>query len=144
MVIVIPTSRNGVLAYVVLILLFGAWCIVDTYNKDQEWGQLHDFNDLATLKRFLTNDRTDLQQYTSTFVCEDFSEMLMANAKVAGFRMEVVTIKDPNSVFGTATGQWLGDGDHAMCLAHVANEHYFVEPQTDEIFPYVVIVSHRP
>ena len=61
--------------------------------KDVPWSEL---------KAFLANDKTDEQQYSSTFVCADFALTLHESAENAGIKAAVVAVEFENDSTGHA------------------------------------------
>jgi hypothetical protein len=78
----------------------------------------HDFSTRSELQNFLQNDNTNKIQYTSSFVCIDFTLTLINHAKAAGYRM-----------------YFASTDTHAFCEAYIISEGkwVYVEPQTDQI-----------
>ena len=94
-----------------------------------------DFRSRDELRTFLKNDITDSMIYTDDFVCEDFSRMLIKNAREAGYRMYFLQIRVKNpSQFQLPGEDYVG---HALCRAYIISEDKWieVEPQTDVIDP---------
>ena len=112
-------------------------------NQSPAKGEVYrqvDWDSLGELQRFLASDTTDQYTWTyETFDCDDFALRLRLNALARDKYLSVV---------------WIGPGDyyrffeqaldpkyegHFMNAAIVGNWIYYIEPQSDQIFPGIMI-----
>ncbi len=75
---------------------------------------------------FVASDRTDLNPYTPSYVCYDFTADVNANAEAQGFRCGFVYIEFTTSAHAIA------------CFNTTDNGLIYVEPQNDEIVSVAV------
>lgn len=87
---------------------------------------LKNFENMATLKKWIRADTTDDIDYAKRFTCMDFTLRTIENANEDGYRM----------IFVYWQG-YKGDPDsyHAVCMAYVIEEAMYVafEPQSDRV-----------
>jgi len=130
MIFFIPRTKNQL----ILFLVIGSLIIGAYYYEDSK---LRNFNNTNELRAFLTQDDTDQYRWSEDFTCEDFTNMLIENAKTDGYRLNYVSVDDPNSLWPNEDFYWVGEGGHALCLAYIENSETWVcvEPQNDHILP---------
>jgi len=99
-----------------------------------------DWDSTTELQRFLAQDTTDQYPWEyETFDCDDFALRLRLNALAMDKYISVVWIG--HGEFQRLFGQPLDpqyDG-HIMNAAIVGNWLYYIEPQTDQIFPGIML-----
>ena len=126
----IVNQRNStpLTAAIIIIALAGA------YNYLQE-SQIRDFETMTELRTFLENDYTDRIPWTTGFDCEEFTDTLIENARLQGYRLRSIIVDDPNSLWPNNNFYWVGEGSHAVCIAFVAADgcEYYIEPQNDRV-----------
>ena len=95
-----------------------------TTNKDLYYTLFpSDKPTLGELKTFIREDQTDKNVYDfNNYVCEDFAEDVIENAKKRNFRVGDVTLKCE------------GYYDHAIVAFDTTEGIYFLEPQLDYLF----------
>lgn len=129
MIFFIPRTKNQFIVFVVIIGL------ATGYYYYYEDSKLSNFKNMYDLKSFLASDKTDKLIWTEDFTCEDFTNTLIENAKIKGYRLKPVSVNDPNALWPNEKFYWVGDGGHALCIAYVESEGkwYYIEPQNDAI-----------
>ncbi len=100
--------------------------------------ELHNFNDLDELKQWLsaidTNTTTVYFQQPNTPVdCDDYALGLQSKASADGYILsfEVISESEYNAVFKSQLPP--NQSLHALNLAIIGNNAYYIEPQTGEI-----------
>ncbi len=104
--------------------------------------QLRDFSSLQELQNWLVLDDTDSHIYIKcnsdggayiTGLCEDFALQLQERATSSGYKMSFQVLNEQG--YYEHFGKHLSSGRvHALNLAVIGNNVYFVEPQTDEVW----------
>jgi len=107
---------------------------------------MKDFSSVNELVSFLKSDKTNEIVYSSPdFVCHHFTETLIRNARVKGYRLEYLGLygkslqnyKDDYVSYlalYNIIGTW-GDGEgHAVCVAYIRDQTIIIEPQSDVVF----------
>jgi len=72
---------------------------------------------------FIYEDRTELNVYTWSYICEDFSMDVIRNARSKGYRAGFVNLNEPG-----------GFGHAIVCFDTSDKGLYFLEPQMDMVF----------
>lgn len=107
---------------IVIILGLGFWAmgpslglVSDSNIKDPTYDEM---------VQFITEDSTNYNAYIpGSYVCEDFSQDVVANAKEQNIRAAVVHLDEP-----------YGYGHAIVCFETTDKGLYFLEPQLDVIF----------
>lgn len=73
--------------------------------------------------KFIENDKTNLNHYSYSYVCEDFSKDVIRNAKMQGIKIGYVEIETADSY-----------GHGIVAFNTIDKGVYFVEPQLDVVF----------
>ena len=104
---------------------------------------LRNFNDIEELKRWLVEvDKNTatiyFQQPDAKVDCDDYALALQHKALADGYMMsfEVIGRSEYNALFKAKS--LLSQSIHAINLAIIGNDVYYIEPQTDE----VVLATH--
>lgn len=91
-------------------------------------GMIIIFSRPATVGEFLAHDKTNLNEYNKySYVCSDFADDLVRNAKEHGFEARSVVI-----LFTHELG-------HVIVAFDTDEGTIYVEPQTDTIYPLVEV-----
>jgi len=100
--------------------------------------ELRDFNDLEELKQWLVAVNTNtttvyFQLPDDTVDCDDYALDLRRKALADGYLMsfEVIGRSEYNALFKSELPP--GQSLHAINLALIGNNAYYIEPQTDEV-----------
>jgi len=88
---------------------------------------LKSFSSLSDLQAWLDKDQTDKQPYSDSFSCYEFALTLQQNAAEDGYLINLEFI-----IMSNIDGQ---AGGHVMNVAVIDDRVYFIEPQTDDIYP---------
>lgn len=96
-------------------------------------------------KKWLDSDNTDSFTYVNeTWMCGDYSAMLMTRAKTMNWRvriavMEYSLVTDPNYNINTHEGAYAHAFSFILCSD---NYIYYVEPQTDAVWYWTTVEYH--
>ncbi|MFC1934514.1 hypothetical protein ACFLWC_07370 [Chloroflexota bacterium] len=99
--------------------------------------ELRNFNDLDELKQWLGNkmDVTTirLQSPASEVDCDDYAREMQCKALADGYivSFEVIGVREYNALFKTKLSH--SQPLHAINLAIIGNDIYYIEPQTGEV-----------
>ena len=147
MIILIPRNMRQLKFYVVLYSILFAVGFAYIKWDEYQLSLLNHFQTREELIRFLESDRTDNIKWSPEFVCEDFANTLIANAKEQGYRIDYHSIESYELSEYRALLQeknydieLSGTEGHALCKAFIVDEDRWVmiEPQNDLIFNVVI------
>lgn len=103
---------------------------------------------IPTISEFQTwlyyYDDTNEHNYTSDWMCGDFSAMLMTRAKTMNWRVRIAVMEfsflgDPNYNINTPFGKY----GHAFNFIECSDGYiYYIEPQSDSIWYWSVVGYH--
>jgi len=82
---------------------------------------------LNNVMNFISDDKTDLNEYGMYYNCTDFASDLVRNARDAGFKAHVVAILYENSI------------GHSIVVFETFEGILYIEPQNDKIYTEVSI-----
>lgn len=81
------------------------------------------------LETFVVDDQTNLNIYTDTYMCKDFSDDVILNARAQGYTAECIFLEQY-----TDETTFITYGHAIVCFETSDEGTYFLEPQLDVLF----------